>query len=88
MDLFDVLVNKYFEKTNTSIQKPLHFLPTFYEIWNIIISDELYYKNLYRYDAKYNKTSFYKWLKNNIICRCNKNNKVALNLIQKNDINS
>jgi hypothetical protein len=83
------LFNKYFEKTEnkTNLKNGINFKI----IWNKIVNDNEYNNLFYREKRIFGgKNNFYKWLENNgVIVEGNKKiGKVALNLIQKNDINS
>lgn len=55
--MFSTLFEKYFEITDKIIDK--QSLLTFKDIWMQMITDELYYKNTYRYKREFNKKSFY-----------------------------
>jgi len=84
--MFSTLFEKYFEITDKIIDK--QSLLTFKDIWMQMITDELYYKNTYRYKREFNKKSFYKWLREHTEHNFGKNKSaiIAFNVIRKNNI--
>lgn len=82
MEVFLPIIEKYFEIGETTEKH------RFFDIWNIINSDELLIGHHRLFYKKYGKNNFYKWLREYIKFKGNsKSGLYSLNLIRKNDIN-